>query len=130
SGRRRARAPQIETALFSPADDRCPLSLFNPLHYEPHYAYPLLVWLHGPGSDENHLKRIMPLVSLRNYVGVGVRGTVHPRAKRGYSWSQARAHVALAEQRVFDAVATARRWANIAERRIFLAGFDAGGTMA
>ena len=27
-------------------------SLFAPLHYEPGYAYPLIVWLHGLHGDE------------------------------------------------------------------------------
>ena len=49
-------------------DSHC---LFTPLHYERNYAYPLIVWLHGPGDDERQVTRVMPLVSMRNYVGVG-----------------------------------------------------------
>jgi phospholipase/carboxylesterase len=103
------------------------------LHYESNYAYPLLVWLHGEGDDENQLKRIMPLISMRNYVGVAIRGTL--RVNRGdgravYAWSQARADVALAEQRVFDAIEAARARYHIASSRIFVGGFDCGGTMA
>ena len=45
-------------------------SFFVPLHYEPNYAYPLLVWLHGPGESHSALKQVMPHVSMRNYVGV------------------------------------------------------------
>ena len=55
-----------------------PHALFVPMHYEPNYAYPLLVWLHGPGDDERQLQRVMPLISLRNYMAVGPRG-VSPR---------------------------------------------------
>ena len=51
-------------------------ALFAPLHYESNYAYPLIVWLHGANDDERQLKRIMPFVSLRNYVAVSPRGTV------------------------------------------------------
>lgn len=106
-------------------------TIFHPLHYEPGYAYPLLVWLHGPGTDEHQLRRIMPLVSMRNYAAVSVRGTVEsPWPARGYTWSQGSAHVAIAEQRVFDAIGAARERLSIAPRRIFLAGFDVGGTMA
>src|SRR5262249_14671671 len=52
-----------------------PQCLLVPQHYERNYAYPLLVWLHDAGGDERELKKIMPLVSLRNYVSLAVRGT-------------------------------------------------------
>jgi phospholipase/carboxylesterase len=71
----------------------------------------------------------MPLVSLRNYAGVGPRGT-SPAAANGFRWMQQPRHIALAEHRVLSAVAAARRWLNIAPSRIYLAGYDCGGTMA
>ena len=47
-----------------------------------------------------------------------------------YGWQQSDEDVLAAEQRVFDSIeATGRRF-HIAARRIFLAGFDCGGTMA
>ena len=52
-----------------------PHVLFSPIHYEPGYAYPLLVWLHGSGGDERQVMRIMPTVSMRNYVAVAPQGT-------------------------------------------------------
>ncbi|WP_165243839.1 alpha/beta hydrolase [Paludisphaera soli] len=62
---------------------------FVPRQYEPNYAYPLLVLLHGKGGDEDQLIRAMPALSRRNYVGLGLRGPV-PVMKRerlvGYSW--------------------------------------------
>ena len=128
-------SPLAETSLglFAPARGDSPCAFFAPQHYESNYAYPLFVWLHGLGEDENHLKRIMPLVSMRNYVGASLRGTVEVETNRGrpgYSWSQSRAHVALAEQRVFDVIESAQQRYNLASRRLFLAGFDVGGTMA
>jgi phospholipase/carboxylesterase len=107
------------------------VALFCPLHYEPNYAYPLLVWLHGPRGDERQLQEIMPLVSLRNYVAVAPRGVVScgPRIG-GFTWSQADAQIRVAEERVLAAVAAARERFNVAPSRIFLAGFDCGGTMA
>lgn len=45
-------------------------SLFVPLHYESNYAYPLLVWLHGPNDGHQQIKQIMPHISVRNYVAV------------------------------------------------------------
>ena len=118
---------------FLPARRGTQTALFTPLHYEPNYAYPLLVWLHGPGDDENQLKRIMPLVSLRNYVAVAVRGPsqVHRAGGRtGYTWTRHRALVTLADEPVFDAIEMAQSRFNVSPDRIFLAGFDCGGTMA
>jgi phospholipase/carboxylesterase len=105
--------------------------IFTPLHYERNYAYPLIVWLHGPDDDEHQVARIMPLVSMRNYVAVGPRGTLRsPRAEAGFRWSQNERQIVLAEQGVLSAIAAARRWLNIAPARIYLAGFACGGTMA
>ena len=64
-------------------------SRFVPRQYEPNYAYPLLILLHGKGGDEDQLIRAMPSLSRRNYVGLGLRGTaaVHKRDRLvGYSW--------------------------------------------
>ncbi len=105
-------------------------SVFTPLHYERNYAYPLIVWLHGADGDENEVTRIMPLVSMRNYIGVGPRGTVRSTAAPGYRWSQGQDHIARAERRVRSAIAAARRWLNVDPARIYLAGYGAGGTMA
>ena len=126
---------QVGAALFSAATTAAeqPVSIFAPIHYEPNYAYPLIIWMHGPGNDEGQLKRIMPLMSLRNYVGVAIRGTtpyVSGSGKAGFAWAQSQPHVALAEQRVTEAIRLAQCRMNIASHRVFLAGFDCGGTMA
>ena len=106
-------------------------TLLAPLHYEPNYAYPLVVWLHGDGGSEKQLARVMPHISMRNYVALGVRGPC-PAALRdsGYGWEQTDEAILEAEQRVHMAVATASGKYNIHPQRIFLAGFESGGTMA
>jgi phospholipase/carboxylesterase len=130
------RAPSAGNAgasLYSSIRGDSPCAFFAPLHYEANYAYPLLVWLHGVGDDESQLKRIMPLVSIRNYVGASVRGPSRLEkqdGRPGYAWSQRRGDVALAEQRLFEAVELARGRYHVAPDRVFLAGFDCGGTMA
>ena len=109
------------------------------MHYEPGYAYPLLVWLHGSGCDERQLLRIMPLVSMRNYVAVAPRGVAvapregaipAPAEEAAYGWSHEEQDLQQAEQRIFDSIEMTFRRFNIDPRRIFLAGFDTGGTMA
>src|SRR6476469_7726532 len=108
-------------------DSHC---LFTPLHYERNYAYPLIVWLHGPSDDERQVTRVMPLVSMRNYVGVGVRGAVQRGDGAERDWLQQPEHIELAAERVTAAIGSARRWLNIASSRIYLAGYATGGTMA
>ncbi|MDR1142250.1 MAG: dienelactone hydrolase family protein [Planctomycetaceae bacterium] len=127
-----------------------PHVLFSPIHYEPSYAYPLLVWLHGSGNDERQVMRIMPGISMRNYVAVAPRGLTvsasgeanppttkfdvysilrtHP--KENYDWINTDEKLAEIEQRVFDCIAVAKERCNIASDRVFLAGFGSGGTMA
>lgn len=105
-------------------------ALFVPLHYERNYAYPLVVWLHGPSDDERQLKRVMPLISMRNYAAVAPRGTRADQPRGGYRWEQSRDHIGAAEQRVFDCVEIAREKFNIHPGRVFLAGLGCGGTMA
>jgi phospholipase/carboxylesterase len=111
-----------------------PHARFAPLRYTPGYAYPLIVWLHGRGSDERQLQRIMPLVSMQNYVAVAPRGiqVSEPAgdAPEGYHWLQSEDHIPLAEQRVFDSIELAADKYHVERRRIFLCGFDMGGTMA
>jgi phospholipase/carboxylesterase len=125
---------QVTSASFSTGESDFAHALFAPMHYTPGYAYPLIVWLHGSGSDERQLQRVMPMISLQNYMAVAPRGLEMPEeaeAKRScYGWLQTDEIIQQAEQRVFDAIALAGRKFHVARKRVFLAGFDAGGTMA
>lgn len=108
------------------ASGETPHAVFAPLHYEPNYAYPLVIWLHGPGDDEYQLRRVMPEISMRNYVGAGPRGV--SESDPGYTWGEDALH--QAEESVFSCVEQIRERFHIATHRIFIAGFQAGGTMA
>ena len=124
-------ATEPESSAEPASDAESSHCLFTPLHYERNYAYPLIVWLHGPDDDEHQVNQIMPLVSMRNYVGVGPRGTLSATGfSEGYSWSQNERHIILAERRVMSAISAAQTWLNIAPSRIYLAGYGCGGTMA
>ncbi|MCS7305059.1 MAG: hypothetical protein NZ602_08145 [Thermoguttaceae bacterium] len=121
-----------------------PHILFTPLHYEPRYAYPLLVWLHGPGATERQLIRIMPKISLRNYVAIAIRGVESKKSrstyrlkeltaggtKARYGWPQNPDGIAEAAQRVFRAIEFACAKRHVHPNRIFLVGSRCGGTMA
>jgi phospholipase/carboxylesterase len=125
---------QLASDLVTPPLADSSRALFAPLHYESSYAYPLIVWLHGPGNDERQLMRVMPQVSMRNYLAVAPRGEpLTPRDaadRKGYTWSQSSDGIPRAEARVFDCIEAAARKYHVAPRRVFLVGFDVGGTMA
>jgi len=128
-----ASTPSVAAAVSTDSGELCRHSLFAPLHYERNYGYPLIVWLHGPGNDERQLRRIMPQLSMRNYVAVAPRGTLALDADAdaaGFRWQQHGDHVYLAEKRVFDCVDLARRKFHVKPDRVFLAGAGCGGTMA
>ena len=123
----------VGSALFTTPQETTQ-ALFGPLHYEPGYAYPLIVWLHSPGTDERQLLRIMPFVDIRNYVAVAPRGA-RVRSGKGshaerYGWPQTAQGIQLAEQRVFDGIDVAAQKYHIASKSIYLAGFGSAGTMA
>src|SRR4051794_23350535 len=66
-----------------------PYSTFAPIHYEERYAYPLVVWLHDSDSNEQELRQVMPLISMRNYVAIAPRGTSDGSRLRGrFDWRQ------------------------------------------
>jgi phospholipase/carboxylesterase len=125
-------APQVQDSILrTAARHGLQHTLFVPMHYERNYAYPLLVWLHGPSDDERQLQRVMPLVSMRNYVGVGPRGCCSAgRGSDGFRWAQTDDAILAAEYSVFECIESACEKFNIARSRIFLAGYECGGTMA
>jgi phospholipase/carboxylesterase len=86
SGDGRSTEPSL---AWSAGIERLVESRFVPRRYEPNYAYPLLVLLHGRGSDEQHLIQALPSMSWRNYVGLGLRGpeTIErDGAPAGHGW--------------------------------------------
>lgn len=131
--------------------------LFSPLHYEGGYAYPLIVWLHDQGADERQLMRVMPRISMRNYVAVAPQGlSVEPlqeqpetaaskswncldvnsimkngcRQKQLYDWPNDEQACSETEQRVFDCISLAQQRNNINRTRIFIGGIGTGATAA
>src|SRR4029077_4586418 len=88
-------------------------SLLAPMHYEANYAYPVVVWLHSDGGDEKQLLRVMPYISVRNYVGIGVRASLACEGRRGYHWEQSSQCIQSAESRVHEAIAAAKAKLNV-----------------
>ena len=130
-----AAATESCTAGVLPAAaEKASHAVFAPLHYEPNYAYPLVVWLHGGGDSDEQLGHVMPFISLRNYVAVAPRGTrVVPRRGgngRGFDWLQNSEHIEDAYNRIQLAIDGAQRRFNVRSDRVFLVGHECGGTMA
>jgi phospholipase/carboxylesterase len=99
------------------------------MHYEPNYAYPLIIWLHGRSGNEQQLRRVMPHISMRNFVALAPRGTVSKRPGR-FHWAQDADGIERAEAAIFDCIAAACERFNVHSERVFLVGSGSGGTMA
>ena len=64
------------------AASRLPVRTFLPTGYEPNYPYPLLVFFHGHGGNEEQILRLAPRLSRRNYICIGLRGPQSRSAAR------------------------------------------------
>jgi phospholipase/carboxylesterase len=130
--------------LFRPAEGfytsevqapaRLPVRTFLPTGYEPNYPYPLLVFLHGQGGNEEQILRLAPRLSRRNYICIGLRGSqpVGPRADGsvGYTWPPDGQCDAAVEDYVLRAVEETRRNYHVHSERIYLAGICEGAMLA
>lgn len=107
-------------------------AVFVPEHYEPRYAYPLIVWLHSEGSSERQFLDLMPKISDRNYVGVSIRGALpDPNALPGqYRWGQTPAQCHATANEIERVIRPIQERYHIHSSRIHLAGFGNGASMA
>ena len=117
---------QIEKLTVTPGDE---CSVFVPVHYEPNYRYPLIVWLHANGDDRSQLQRVLPSTSIRNYVGIAPESP-YGDPDNGFQWLQTESGIEAAHDTIATAIDHATMRFNVAPDRIFLAGFGAGGQMA
>lgn len=110
-----------------------PVRTFLPFGYEPRYPYPLLVFFHGQGGNEEQILRLAPRLSRRNYISIGLRGPVclGPRndGRLGYSWGD-ESSMTLLEDYLIRAVEQTRINYHVHSERIYLAGFAEGATVA
>jgi phospholipase/carboxylesterase len=110
-----------------------PIRTFAPTGYEPRYPYPLIVFLHGHGGNEEQILHLAPRVSRRNYVSIGLRGPVGLGPNRqgtlGFSWGDA-SHLPLIEDYLLGAIQQTRLHYHIHSERVILAGFAQGATLA
>jgi phospholipase/carboxylesterase len=110
-----------------------PVRTFLPVGYEPRYPYPLLVFFHGHGGNEEQILRLAPRLSRRNYICISLRGPkmlgTRPDGRPGFSWGDDSAETII-EDYMLRAVEQTRRNYHIHSERIYLAGFGEGATLA
>jgi len=110
-----------------------PIRTFAPTGYEPRYPYPLIVFLHGHGGNEEQILRLAPRVSRRNYVSIGLRGPVCLGSNRkgalGFSWGDT-SYLPHVEDYLLGAIQQTRLHYHIHSERVILAGFAEGATLA
>jgi phospholipase/carboxylesterase len=116
------------------APDRLPVRTFLPTGYEPRYPYPLLVFFHGHGGNEEQILRLAPCLSRRNFICIALRGP-HPLGYRSdgrgaYAWGADDGADGLVEDYVLGAVEHTRRNYHVHSERVYLAGFREGATLA
>ncbi len=106
-------------------------SFFLPVHYAKDYQYPLVVWFHSNGFNENQIDQVMPHISMRNYIGVGIRGTKAVDAVgHRFDWHHSPTGIATAQEALIQAIDAATERFSIHPDRVILAGYREGGTMA
>ena len=110
---------------------RSPQTFFVPMHYEQNYQYPLIVWLHSDGFNENQVEHVMPHVSTRNYLATGIRG-IRAADSLGhrFDWHDSAASIDAAHEKVLCAIDEVSDRYSVHQSRIVLAGYRSGGTMA
>ncbi|MFG0263264.1 MAG: alpha/beta hydrolase [Novipirellula sp. JB048] len=118
--------------LFQPATGvAARTAFFLPLHYEANYRYPLVIWLHSDGFNEHQVTQVMPHISLRNYLAVGVRAScATDSAGHCYEWRTRPSAIHAAYENVLHAIAQAGEQFSVHPSRIVLAGYQSGGAMA
>ncbi len=128
-------AGACSSGIFHAASDKdYPHAHFAPLHYEQNYGLsaPSLVawrWRYRKTTAPHHAvgehaelccRRPARTIEVPHRSGTG----------RGFQWAQTFDHAAQAEEAIRAAIASTQRRFNIRHDRIFLAGYESGGTMA
>jgi phospholipase/carboxylesterase len=128
---RRPDRPAGFTTARLPAHPDRPVRLFLPDDYQPKYAYPLVVMLHGDGADEDAAARLAPRLSRRNYIAACPRGPValgpSPTGRPAFAWDAGDARLA---RYVLGVLNHARREYNVHAGRVYLLGVGEGASVA
>jgi len=105
-----------------------PHAIALPDVYEHGYSYPLIVWFHEAGGNEEDIFRILPEISERNYLAIALRGD--QEVDGGFEWSASDIGVAALAEKLEAAIDRLADKFAIHRDRIYLAGTGSGGTIA
>lgn len=108
-----------------------PIRTYLPAQYERRYAYPLVIFFHPDGGNEEAAVRMAPQLSERNFIGLGLRGPQSlgmADGVDGYGWDGASTDDL--EEYVVRAVEQTRREYHVHSERIYFAGIGNGATAA
>lgn len=126
SARETVEAPRNIPQTLAERAPSGPVTVFTPEGYEPNYAYPLVVWFHDAGESEQVLRRVMPVMSDRNALGLALRGE---RLRRnGFDWAAGR--VTAREKALEGAVREFKCEYHVHTERVVLAGRGTGAAAA
>lgn len=102
-----------------------------PSHYTPGYAYPLIVYLHGDGTNRREVRQVMPHISPQNYIAVGIDGNRSDDSNgHRWSWDVSAGAVDRLAERVERAIEGVGRRCQLRADRIILVGRRDGGSAA
>lgn len=112
-----------------------PVCVYLPTGYEPNYAYPLVVLLHGEGSSDEEAIRYAPRISRRNCICLSIRAPkalaeLNDDCRPVFGWDTTGAGDAHLRDYILAAIAHVRRNYHVHSERIFLAGIHEGAEMA
>jgi phospholipase/carboxylesterase len=105
---------------------------YLPSQYERNYAYPLVVFFHANGSNEEAALGFAPILSDRNSIAIALRAPrtlgLNHDGLPSFTWDDASTDDV--EESVLDAIAHVRRQHHIHSERIYFAGLGDGARMA
>jgi phospholipase/carboxylesterase len=111
-----------------------PVRTFLPTGYEPNYPYPLVVFLHRDGGNDDQVLRMAPRVSRRNYICISLRGPqpmgLRADGRLAFGWGEEGEYDDFVEEYLMRAVDITRRSYHVHSERIYIAGIEEGATQA
>lgn len=128
--------PRVEEGYYKSVieTDRAHRTLtFMPTGFVSTYEYPLIVFLHREGNNEQQIKKLMPHLSRRNYICMGLRGTVpmyREDGRQGFGWNSQAGLSTELEDYALAAIADSYDRLPVNGNRIILAGVGEGAAQA
>jgi phospholipase/carboxylesterase len=112
-----------------------PVQTFLPTGYEPNYAYPLIVFFHAQGGNDEQVLRLAPRISRRNCLYLSLRGPVslnqpNDEGFDAFGWGEPGEHDEQLAEYLVKAIEQTRREFHVHSERVYLAGVAEGANVA